>query len=371
MTAIMNQVKSLHKQGFSVKVYSTSVVDPQRPHLSSRLPSREDVGNVTIKRYRPIFCILGYWVTPTIMKDLLTDEFDIIHAHSARSFQLDIAALVSWIRHRKLIVSPHGSLYSYGLASGQGKRLLFAAHNAILKLVFRRACKIIATSSDEENQFKRFGIDTEKIVCIPNFLDETQYAKLPPAGAFRTELGIGMHEKVILFLGRINEIKGLDVLLFAYSRIANNASDAWLVIVGPDGGYLSTIKKMLKGIVGSSHIVLAGPRFGVSKIQALVDSDFVVVPSNYESFGITAIEAFLSGKPVIASRVGNLPNLVRHNETGLLFDKGNVNQLAERLEWALENPKKLELMGDRARQLVLNLYSAQAVENALALLLSE
>ena len=121
-----------------------------------------------------------------------------------------------------------------------------------------------------------------------------------------------------------------------------DASDAWLVIVGPDGGYLSTIKKMLKGIVGSSHIVLAGPRFGVSKIQALVDSDFVVVPSNYESFGITAIEAFLSGKPVIASRVGNLPNLVRHNETGLLFDKGNVNQLAERLEWALENPKKLE-----------------------------
>ena len=370
VTAIANLAKLLCKQGYSVKVYTTNVLDPWRPNSNSRLPRVEDIGGVTVRRYRPLICIFGYWITPRLLKDLMTDQYDIINAQCARSFQFDIAAFVAWIRNRKLIATPHGSLYSYGSVSGRVRRLLFAAHNAILKLDFKRASTILSTSSEEDSQFNRFHLDPRKIFQLPNFLDETQFEKLPPAGGFRSQFGIGTHEKVILFLGRLDRIKGLDLLLLAYSRIAKKMDGVWLVIIGPDAGYLETIRKLINLTDHSFRVVLAGPRYGSPKIQALVDSDFVVVPSYYESFGITVLEAYLSRKPVVASRVGALLKLVIDKETGLLFGRGNVDELAGLLEWALRNPRKLELMGDKGRALALSQYSALAVREAVTSLYS-
>src|SRR2546428_4120961 len=127
------------------------------------LPRTENIEGVIIKRYRPLFRIFGYWVTPTIFKDLLTDQFDIINAHCVRSFQFDIAALVSRMRNIELVATPHGSLYSYGVISARARRLLFNAHNAFLKLAFRWASKIITASSEESAQFTRFGIGPDRI----------------------------------------------------------------------------------------------------------------------------------------------------------------------------------------------------------------
>src|SRR2546428_1918118 len=247
VTAIATLTRSLCKSGYVVKIYTTNVLDPQRPNMSYGLPSLEHIEGVTIKRYRPLFTIFGYWVTPMILKDLLTDPFDIINAHCVRSFQFDIAALVSWIKNRKLIATPHGSLYSYGAIPHGLRRLLFSAHNAILKFVFRRAHTVVATSPEEENQFTRFGLDIGKIVPLQNFLDETQFVNLPSPGEFRKQQGIGLDENVILFLGRLDRIKGLDLLLRAFSKISKRMDGVWLVIVGPDGGYQGTIKQMVNG----------------------------------------------------------------------------------------------------------------------------
>lgn len=365
MTAIANLAKLLCKQGHIVTVYTTDVLDPHRPYSRYSLPSIENLEGVTVKRYHPIFRIFGYWVTPTIFKDLMTEEFDIINAHCVRSFQFDIAALISRIRNRKLIVNPHGSLYSYGEISDRVRRLLFAAHNAILKLVFRRASSIVATSSEEMYQFNRFGLDRRKTVLVPNFLDETQFAKLPSGGALRNKLGIGPHEKVLLFLGRLSPIKGLDLLLPAYCRIATKLNGVWLVMAGPDGGSLPMIQRFLKENELSAHAVLTGPLYGSSKIQALVDSDLVVVPSYYESFGITVIEAYFCRKPVVASNVGGLRDLVINGKNGFLFSRGKIDELVNVLEEALGKSKDLEQMGEYGQKFANDYYSFRAVENSI------
>src|SRR2546425_6204899 len=128
VTSMANLAKLLHRQGYTVKVYTTDVLDPHRPHLNYKLPRTENIEGVIVKRYRPLFRIFGYWVTPMLFKDLMKDPATIINAHCARSFQFDVAALVSRIRNRKLIATPHGSLYSYGEISGGLRHLLFAAH---------------------------------------------------------------------------------------------------------------------------------------------------------------------------------------------------------------------------------------------------
>src|SRR6267143_1346987 len=365
VTSIANLTKLLCKKGFNVKVYTTDILDPHRPRSNSMLPRTEYIDGVTVKRYRPVFCIFGYWVTPTIFKDLLTDQFDIINAHSVRSFQFDIAALVSRIRNIKLVANPHGSLYSYGVISARTRRLLFNVHNAILKLAFRQASRIIASSSEENAQFTRFGVGPDKIFALPNFLDETQFSVLPPRGEFRKRFGIGSDEKMILFLGRLDRVKGLDILVKAYSKLFEARCNTWLVIAGPDNGFLGTIQKLLKELNFASRVIMPGPLYGAPKYQALVDSDFVVLPSRYESFGISVIEANLCGKPVLASNVGGLRDLVIEGKTGFLFKVGDVDELACRLEELLDRSEDLEQIGKSARKFALSRYSAYANGDSL------
>jgi glycosyltransferase involved in cell wall biosynthesis len=103
--------------------------------------------------------------------------------------------------------------------------------------------------------------------------------------------------------------------------------DALLVIAGPDDGYLKEAKSLTSAMGISKHVLFTGPLYGQDKLEAYVDSDVVVLPSRYETFPMTVLEAYACGKPVIASEVGRLKDLVINGETGLLFEPGNVKWL--------------------------------------------
>ena len=361
VTAIVNRASLLQERGCRVIVYTTDVIDPTKPRLRSNLPRHEVYSGVTVRRYHPILWVAGYWITPALIKDLMHDRISQIVAECARSFQLDAAALVSVIRRIPLIVVPHGSLYSYGSIEGGLRRWLYVFHNAFLKASFRRARRVVATSSEEQNQFTRFGISSSKMVVTPNFLDANQFSQLPEAAGFRERFGIAPDQKIILFLGRLNEIKGLDILIMAFIQIFQKRRDTWLVLVGPDSGYLKIIQGFLERSKCSSRIVVTGALYGSAKIEALAAADFLVVPSRYESFGIVVLEAFFCGKPVVASNIGGLRDLVADRETGFLFRVGDVDQLANLVEELLNKPEERQRMGENARQFALDHYSARAV----------
>ncbi len=364
VTALYNLVKIFQRRGYDLKVYTTDIADPTKPDSQNRLPHHEDVDGVTVNRYRAIMSIAGYWITPSLFKDLMRDDYDIIHAHCARSFQLDLAALVSAMRNKPLIATPHGSVYSYGVLGVQDNfhRLAFEMHNAILKLVLRRAARIIATSGEEMSQLTRFGAELRKTRLIPNPLDVSEFAHLPPIGTFRKRFGVNPSDKLILYVGRLASLKGVDTLIRAFAKISERRTNVWLFLVGPDDGYLSTVNRLIHELNCSARVRITGPLYKDTKLEAFVDSNLVVVPSRYESFGMTALEAFACSKPVIASFVGGLRELIDDADTGFFFPPGNADELGLVLDRVLDQRDTLERVGKLANDHLHRHYSSETIE---------
>jgi glycosyltransferase involved in cell wall biosynthesis len=133
-----------------------------------------------------------------------------------------------------------------------------------------------------------------------------------------------------LFLGRIHRIKGIDLLVSAYSELLKEIPDVKLVITGPDDGFLSEIEEMIEFYHLENNVIFTGPLFGSEKLSAYVDADVYVLPSRYETFPVTILEAMSCGTPVILSNRCGIADIVQKNDAGLIFDF-NKEQLKEPL----------------------------------------
>jgi glycosyltransferase involved in cell wall biosynthesis len=153
----------------------------------------------------------------------------------------------------------------------------------------------------------------------------------------------------ILFIGRLHKVKGPSLVLNALPHVINRAGpvSVYLAGTGPE-------HRALLGMVGQNgleaDVEFLGYVSGDRKVKLIQRAAFVVMPSLYEPFGLVALEAMACGKPVVAARVGGLPDIVRHGETGLLFESGNTAQLADCMVELLLNPELRVQYGRAARQ---------------------
>jgi len=159
-------------------------------------------------------------------------------------------------------------------------------------------------------------------------------------------------KKIILYLCRIHRTKGIDILVKAFANIVEKLDDVRLVVVGPDDGYLGELEALTKALKIEDKVLISGPLYGKDKLEAYVDAEVYVLPSRYEIWGMTVLEAYACGKPVIASKIDGLKNLVKNEETGLLFEPGNVEQLMKSMLLLLNDQNKAEKIGLRGKQLV-------------------
>jgi glycosyltransferase involved in cell wall biosynthesis len=168
------------------------------------------------------------------------------------------------------------------------------------------------------------GLPAEKLMVKPNFVD----SPAPSEGVRRG----------VLFVGRLSQEKGIDVLAGAMAR--SRGIDLRVAGSGPEVNRLRGIEGVtLLGHIGQSQI-----RVQMTHAVALV------LPSIcYESFPLTLVEAFASALPVVASRIGALAELVQDGVTGLLFEPGNADDLAKKMAWAIANPARMREMGCNAR----------------------
>jgi glycosyltransferase involved in cell wall biosynthesis len=307
--------------------------------------------------------------TPSLKFDLEnSDELDILHFHNFRTYQNYVAYNYAKTTNMPYILQAHGSIPRLG--------------KSILKLIYdiffgyqllRDATKVIALSHVEAEQYRAMGVPEEKIAIIPNGIDLSEYVNLPPKGAFKKKFNIPEDGKIILYLGRIHKIKGIDILIKAYAYMRNkmNLRDIVLVIAGPDDGYLNEAKRLAQALDVSNHVLFTGPLYGEDKMAAYIDSEVYVLPSRYETFPMAILEAYACGKPVVASEVGGLRDLVKNGETGLLFKPEDVKQLAERISNILNDDKMAEEMGLRGRNFVEEDFTIEKIIEKLEKLYEE
>lgn len=220
------------------------------------------------------------------------------------------------------------------------------------------ASRAIALTQSEALAYENAGVEKGKIVCIPNGLDLSQFAKLPPRGQFRKRYGIESHEKVILFLARIDKIKGLALLLSAFCRLEKELEGIRLVIAGPDDGYLAQLKEDITRSGITDKVLLTGPLYKKAKLEAYVDADVYVLPSSYDTFPLTVIEACACGAPVIITNRCGIADAIRDVAYVVDYD---TNQLQSAIRDVVTNAPLRETMRKRGPVMVRERYDLERI----------
>jgi len=135
--------------------------------------------------------------------------------------------------------------------------------------------------------------------------------------------------------------------------------------VGPDDGYLGGLEALIKALKIDDKVLITGPLYGEDKLEAYVDADVYVLPSKYETFPMGLLEAYACGKPVVASKLGGLKDLVINRVTGLLVESGNAEQLAKSILLLLNDHDNAEEIGLRGKQFVKENFTVEKVVDGM------
>jgi len=353
--------KALAKRGHEVTVFTTNVLNTN----SLFMPKKKlaNINNMKIYYFNNLIFkpSINVYFSSELVKFIKKEisKYDITHMHEYRSY---ISLALSYYAKRQsipFILQAHGQLPIIGY----WKKLKLIYDILIGCKILQCANGVIALTRLEAEQYERMGVPKEKIFVIPNGIDLLEYSDLPPKGAFKEKFNVSEDRRIVLYIGRIHWIKGVDILVRAYALLAKQPGfkDAILVVAGPDDGYLGRVKSLVQELGISDSVLFTGPLYGRDKLSAYVDAEFVVLPSRYETFPNVVLEAYACAKPVIASNVEAMPDIVPHGETGLLFRAGDEKELASALAHLLENPKETEKMGRNARKLAEEKYSIDKI----------
>jgi glycosyltransferase involved in cell wall biosynthesis len=201
-------------------------------------------------------------------------------------------------------------------------------------------------------------------IVVPHGLDTEEYDNLPPRGGFRgrhPEIG---DRPIVLFFGRLNFKKGLDVLTRAFADVTRARPDAHLVIAGPDRGMQEKTQAWIDEYGFGDRATFTGMVTGDDKLELLADSDLFVLPSYTENFGIAVVEAMACGMPVAISDKVNLWHEVANADAGWVTP-AEAEPFAGAILAALADVDGARAKGARGRALVGERFQWPQIGHAL------
>jgi len=350
--------KELAKREHEVVVYTTNALDRKRS-----LKSKEDLrcmDGFHVRYFKNIVRPYSFFFSPDIIRIAKREipKFDLIHLHGYRTFQNIVIAHYAKKYGVPYVLHAHGTLPRIGVK----KRLKYIYDVFFGRRLLRNASKVIALSQIETEQYKDMGVPVDKIAIIPNGIDLSEYADLPPRGTFKEKFGIDDNEKIVLYLGRIHKLKGIDFLIKAYScLVKNDVKDSKLVIAGPDDGYLNQARELARSSGISSSVLFLGFVTERDKVSAYVDSAVVVYLGQFEPFGLVSLEAAVFGKPVLIASGTPMSRTIKNGNFGFSVDYGDTTSLAESLKMLLKNEDLAHAMGKRWRRHVKNNFDWKTI----------
>ena len=291
-------------------------------------------------------------VAPEVFRELYryikTRRIDIVHTHHFT--QLWFAALPARLAGARIIHTEH-EFFSYGES-------LFS--RAMIKPLSGLCHRVTAVGPEVAEYFVRtIGMPREHVSVIPNGVDLTKFNYDPKP--VREELGLSKDHLVIGTVGRLEPEKDQKTLLEAFRYVKEKQSAARLVIVG-NGRMADELKVHAKRLGVAGHTLFLGTRRDVPRVLSAMD--LFALPSVREGLPISLIEAMAAGKPVVASDIGSVRDLIRHEDNGLLVEPGDAVTLSNSLLRLLDSSSLREGMGNRGRRLAERSYGLPAMIRA-------
>lgn len=346
--AVLGLSSALAGAGLEVAIFTTDA--DVRGRLSVSLETPVNIGEVKVY-YFPVQYPRHYKFSLPLLKALKKHipYFDIVHIHSLFQFSTLAAAYYCRKFNKPYIIRPLGQL----------DPLLLKRHRLVKWLYLRlferknleRARAIHFTTEEERRLSGELGLEAKAIVAGLG-LDLDEFRTLPEYGVFRLKYPQLKDKKIILFLGRINFKKGLDILVKAFAQLARIRQDVYLVIAGPDDeGYGKKVKLWLTRDGLLPRVIFTGMLLGRDKLAALRDSDIFVLPSYSENFGLSVVEAMACGLAVIISNKVNIVSEIQEEGAGLVIDLDPV-ELSRAMHNLLEDPQLRRTLSDKGQELV-------------------
>ena len=290
-------------------------------------------------------------------------EFDLIHIHGVYRFPQAIAAYYARRNGIPYIVSPHGSLDPFMLYRRTRQLRRLGYQHLVVQRLLNNASAVQYTSEEEMTLAQPLKLKAPAII-IPNGLELSKYENFTTYGKFREKYALD-DKRIILHLGRLNFVKGLDILVRAFSQVASAREDAYLVLAGPDNeGYAEQVKGWLAQEGVEDKAIFAGILQGVDKLAALKDADIFALPSYSENFGIVVIEAMACGLPVVISDKVNIWREVERERAGLVT-RCDADEVARAIVYLLDNPDYRQEMAEAGKALVSKDYRWDSIIHAL------
>lgn len=266
---------------------------------------------------------------------------DILHTHDYRTNVLGGLAARRVDRSMAWVATVH-------LHTTTSRRLRL--YRALDLFLLRLADRVVTVSREQRRLLLRRGVDRRRLVLIPNVIDAPAFAAAAedPA-ATRSQLGLPASVPVVTLVGRLTAQKGVDSFLdAAHVILGRQPETAFLVVGNGPGRPLLEAQAEALGLDGAVHFL--GYRNDVAPILAA--SDIVVVPSRAEGLPLVLLEALAVGRPIVASTVGGIPDLLHHGETGLLVPPDAPQAVAESVLQLLADPTWAQELGDAGRRQV-------------------
>lgn len=288
---------------------------------------------------------------------LARQRFDLVHAHGQDASIL--AAAVRRFTRPPYVVTRH-VLDEPGRDWRQSLRA-----RACLGAVRRASARLAVSAAAAERLSRSARIPREAIEVVPNGIEVERFAGPDPLrgrGAIRAALALEEDERVLLLPAALRDGKGHEVLIEALPRVLTRAPNLRVLFAG--GGEREGELRERSRPFGQKVLFL-GWRRDMAELMAA--SDVVVLPSFAEAFPTVLMEAAAAGRPVVATRVGGVPEIVAEGETGLVVEPGDGVALGEAVSSLLENGERARALGARARSRARARFSLDAqVDSTLA-----
>ncbi|HHV03075.1 MAG TPA: glycosyltransferase [Bacteroidales bacterium] len=253
-------------------------------------------------------------------------DFDLVHIHEPRGIPSIYAGHFANKFGIPYIIQAHGA--SPRVLAGQSSifKLCKIGFDRVLgHNLLMGASHVIALTETEALQYSQLDLPERNITVIPNGINVLDYRMQPKPGVFRLLHGIPKDQKLILFLGRIHKIKGIELLIEAFSDVLKVRTDVVLVLVGPDDGNLESTLNLIREKNITDKVIYPGPIFGEEKILAYFDADIYVLPSVYETFPVTVLEAMACGTPTVVTDRCGIAKIVEQYGSVVKYDKEDLS----------------------------------------------
>ena len=283
----------------------------------------------------------------------LLDQVDVVHLMNHWSVLNGLIYYFLLFKKLPYVFCPAGALSITGRS-----RLFKYLYNMIVgKKIAKGADKCIAISQNEIEAFLSYGVSQEDIVHIPNGIDFSDFSD-DNSYQFKNENGF-QNNLILMFLGRLNHIKGPDLLLEAFSKINYSSSFAKLLFVGPDGGMKIELERMSTKLGIQEDVVFMGYLGGTDKASAYHAADLLIIPSRLEAMSIVVLEAGATATPVLITDQCGFKEIEEIG--GGMVVPSTVNGIANGLDALLENKDQLKESGIKLQKFVRNKYSWEII----------